>query len=183
MLDEPCIKADPRRRGKEKAGIHCRTAPSSSFSRPMPAPDPDAERERDAETAVWQIYRELDERRITRSCTLRTECCRFRLTGKVPLLTRGEALVAMRTLRAAGRKSVPTSPDGECPILDPTSARCRIYEGRPFGCRTHFCDAAGGPYARRDVIDLIRRLEEIDRALSGRGAMSLPAALSAVIRK
>lgn len=68
-------------------------------------------------------------------------------------------------------------------MLDPATARCRIYEGRPFGCRTHFCEAAGGPYSRREVIDLIRRLEEIDHDLSGRGAMSLPAALSAVIRK
>ena len=40
-----------------------------------------------------------------------------------------------------------------------------------------FCAAAGGPYARREVVDLIRRLEDIDRTLDGEGAMALPTAL------
>jgi len=68
-------------------------------------------------------------------------------------------------------------------MLDPATARCRIYEARPFGCRTHFCQAAGGPYARRDVVDLIRRLEVVDAKLGGDGARVLPSALSDVIRK
>lgn len=53
-----------------------------------------------------------------------------------------------------------------------------IYESRPFGCRTHFCAAAGGPYARRDVIDLIRRLEEIDQKLGGDGPRALCGAIA-----
>jgi hypothetical protein len=68
-------------------------------------------------------------------------------------------------------------------MLDPATSRCRIYEARPFGCRTHFCQAAGGPYARRDVLDLIRRLEDIDTQLGGDGAQALPTALADLIRK
>ena len=52
-----------------------------------------------------------------------------------------------------------------------------IYDGRPFGCRTHFCAAAGGPAARQDVRDLIQRLEVIDTRLGGSGAINLPAAV------
>ena len=55
--------------------------------------------------------------------------------------------------------------------------RCLIYEARPFGCRSHFCAAAGGPFLRRDVLDLIRRLENVDRQLAGDGVHALPAAV------
>ncbi|MCA9153074.1 MAG: hypothetical protein KDA92_27415, partial [Planctomycetales bacterium] len=46
-----------------------------------------------------------------------------------------------------------------------------------FGCRTHFCAAAGGPANRKDVRDLIHRLEEIDHRLGGNGGVSLPVAV------
>lgn len=54
-------------------------------------------------------------------------------------------------------------------MLQGKTGNCLIYENRPFGCRTHFCAAAGGPMARRDVLDLIRRLEAVDLALNGDG--------------
>jgi Fe-S-cluster containining protein len=54
-------------------------------------------------------------------------------------------------------------------LLDAQTGDCLIYNSRPFGCRTHFCAGAGGPYARREVIDLIRRLEAIDESLGGTG--------------
>jgi Fe-S-cluster containining protein len=127
---------------------------------------------------VRAVYRDLADRPIERSCELRTQCCHFKLTGKTPYLTRGEALVAARALRATGRKTLPSRNDGACPLLDAQTSRCLIYEDRPFGCRTHFCAAAGGPYARREVIDLIRRLEEIDEQLGGDGPRALPAAVS-----
>lgn len=130
---------------------------------------------------VRAIYRELDARPIERRCTIRTECCHFKLTGKTPYLTRGEALLAARALRATGRKALPSRNDGACPLLDPQSSRCLIYQDRPFGCRTHFCAAAGGPYARREVIDLIRRLEQIDEQLGGDGPRVLPGAISQVL--
>jgi len=127
---------------------------------------------------VRAIYRELAARPIEHSCTLRTECCQFRLTGKTPYLTKGEALVASQAVRASGRKVLPDRGDGSCPLLDPRTARCMIYESRPFGCRTHFCAEAGGPYSRKTVADLIRRLEDIDARLGGDGARSLPVALT-----
>lgn len=126
---------------------------------------------------VRTIYRDLAGRPLERSCELRAECCHFQLTGKTPYLTRGEALLAAHALRATGRKSLPSRDDGGCPLLDPQTSRCLIYEDRPFGCRTHFCPAAGGPYARRDVIDLIRRLEQIDEQLGGDGPRALPTAI------
>jgi Fe-S-cluster containining protein len=130
---------------------------------------------------VRRIYRDLTLRPVERDCTLRTGCCHFKLTGKTPYLTRGEALLAARALKASGRKSLPRRDDGACPLLDPSTSRCLIYEDRPFGCRTHFCAAAGGPYARREVTDLIRRLEQIDEQLGGDGPRALPAAISSVL--
>ena len=96
------------------------------------------------------------------------------------MMTKGEAIVAATALRAAGRTRLPVSLDaatGACPMLD-GKGRCLIYEARPFGCRTHFCAAAGGPYSRREVIDLIRRLEEVDERLGGEGPRALPDAVA-----
>ena len=138
-------------------------------------------REQDALDTVTEVYAELEKRPIERACTLRTDCCRFRLTGMVPYLTRGEALVAARGLRRTGRVKLPPREDGACPLLK-DDGRCLIYESRPFGCRTHFCAAAGGPYPRTEVLDLIRRLEDVDRDLGGDGALPLPTAVLRVLR-
>lgn len=135
----------------------------------MPAPDPLAAAKSTAAREVRKIYADLAVRPLERSCALRTDCCHFKLTGKTPLLTRGEALVAANALRATGRKTLPARTDGACPLLDPKTSRCLIYDARPFGCRTHFCASAGGPYPRTHVLDLIRRLEEIDQNLGGDG--------------
>ena len=118
---------------------------------------------------VRQVYVDLEQRPIERNCTRQTECCHFKLTGRIPYLTKGEALVAARALRTAGRKSLPENPSGACPMLESVTGNCLIYNDRPFGCRTHFCAAAGGPVARREVLDLIRRLEKIDNDLGGSG--------------
>jgi hypothetical protein len=132
---------------------------------------------------VRAVYTEVATRPIERNCTLRTECCHFQLTGRTPYLTRGEALLAARALRATGRKQLPERADGACPLLHPETQRCLIYADRPFGCRTHFCAAAGGPYARRDVLDLIRRLEAVDAALGGEGPRMLPGAVAGALRE
>ncbi|MEI6280109.1 MAG: YkgJ family cysteine cluster protein [Verrucomicrobiae bacterium] len=138
-------------------------------------PRRDAAEENRAIAAVREIYAELHP--AERACTLRKECCRFRITGKIPHLTKGEALVAARAFQATGRKFLPERADGACPLLHPETSRCLIYDSRPFGCRTHFCAAAGGPCARRDVVGLIRRLESIGQSLGGREARPLAAAL------
>jgi Fe-S-cluster containining protein len=127
---------------------------------------------------VRQIYADLAARPIDRNCVRLKECCHFKLTGRAPYLTKGEALVAAHALRATGRRQLPTNPSGACPLLDAQTGDCLIYDSRPFGCRTHFCAAAGGPYSRREVIDLIRRLETIDDSLGGDGPRVLPNAIT-----
>ena len=86
--------------------------------------------------------------------------------------------MAARGVRASGRKDLPKRSDGACPLLHPRTGKCTIYNDRPFGCRTHFCRAAGGPYARGEVVDLIRRLEKVDAMLGGDGARALPGAVA-----
>jgi Fe-S-cluster containining protein len=125
---------------------------------------------------VRAVYDELARRPVVRDCVRRTECCRFKLTGLTPYLTAGEALLAAKAWRATGRRELPHPADGSCPMLA-ADGRCLVYESRPFGCRTHFCEAAGGPVERRGVLDLIRRLEAVDEALSGRGPLPLSAAV------
>ena len=127
---------------------------------------------------VRQVYVDLAQRPIERNCVRRTECCHFKLTGRTPYLTKGEAIVAAKAFRATGRKSLPENADGSCPMLQPETGNCLIYQDRPFGCRTHFCAAAGGPIARRDVLDLIRRLEDVDLALNGNGPRPLQNAVA-----
>lgn len=132
---------------------------------------------------VRQIYADLAARPIERNCVRLKECCHFKLTGRTPYLTKGEALLAATALRASGRRTLPSNSSGACPLLDQETGNCVIYDSRPFGCRTHFCAAAGGPYSRREVIDLIRRLEAIDASLSGNGPQRLEGALSNALRE
>jgi uncharacterized protein len=127
---------------------------------------------------VRQVYVDLAQKPIQRNCVRRTECCHFKLTGRTPYLTKGEALVAAKALRATGRKSLPENADGSCPMLQQETGNCLIYQNRPFGCRTHFCAAAGGPIARREVLDLIRRLEDVDLVLNGDGPHPLQNAVA-----
>ena len=127
---------------------------------------------------VREIYADLATRPIERNCVRKSECCHFKLTGRTPYLTKGEALLAAHAFRATGRKSLPENPNGACPMLQSTTGDCLIYNDRPFGCRTHFCSAAGGPYARSEVIDLIHRLEKIDAELDGVGPRQLASAVA-----
>lgn len=130
---------------------------------------------------VRQIYADLAARPVERACSRLSECCQFRLTGLTPYLTKGEAIVAARAWRATGRKSLPEVSDGGCPLLERGTNRCLIYPDRPFGCRTHFCAAAGGPMARSEVLDLIRRLETVDAEMGGDGPRKLAAAVTAAL--
>jgi Fe-S-cluster containining protein len=90
-------------------------------------------------------------------------------------------LLAAKAFRSTGRKDLPAADDGVCPMLKRATGRCVIYADRPFGCRTHFCDAAGGPYARKEVLDLIRRLEDLDVRLKGDGPRKIISAVAAAL--
>ena len=140
-----------------------------------------SERPQNALNEVRQVFVDLAQRPFQRNCLRKTECCHFKLTGRTPYLTKGEAVVAAKALRATGRKSLPETADGSCPMLRQETGNCLIYEDRPFGCRTHFCAAAGGPLARREVLDLIRRLEDVDLVLNGNGPRPLQNAVADVL--
>lgn len=136
---------------------------------------------------LMEVRRLLDEgafraSRAQRFCTGAADCCRFRLTGETPHVTLGEAWVAWKAWRASGRTRLELPPDGSCPFLS-GQGRCMIYEGRPLACRTHFCVPAGGALPRREVIDLIHALEDIDAALGGDGAAGCPEAVERLSRK
>ena len=132
---------------------------------------------------VRAVYAELAKRPLERACQARTECCQFQLTGLTPYLTKGEALVAAKGFRATGRKELSEVTDGACPMLKRETGKCMIYADRPFGCRTHFCEAAGGAYPRKQVLDLIRRLEEVDQRLKGDGPRKIEAAVAAALEE
>src|SRR5258708_39283544 len=72
---------------------------------------------REALEEVRAVYRDLENRPIERACTRLTECCQFKLTGRTPMLTKGEAVLAARALRASGRKAMPERAGGGCPLL------------------------------------------------------------------
>ena len=129
---------------------------------------------------VRSIYEALAQRPIQRQCQARTTCCRFQLTGELPLVTHAEALYAAVGVRASGRKKLKPHPEGACPLLG-KDGRCTIYAHRPFGCRTHFCIAAGGMYPRKEVADLIHRLEALDEKIRGDGSRDLPVAVNAAL--
>lgn len=137
----------------------------------------------DVQKEVGAIYADLDARPFERNCTSLTTCCRFKLTGETPYLTKVEALYAIQAWKARGGGRLRESgKDGSCPMLEQTTGRCQIYEARPFGCRTHFCRAAGGPYARRQVVDLIHKLEDLSRALGQDEAQPLRTALEGAMQ-
>ena len=90
--------------------------------------------------------------------------------------------MAWKAWRASGRTRLELPPDASCPFLS-GQRKCMIYEGRRLACRTHFCVPAGGALPRREVIDLIHALEDIDAALGGDGAARLPEAVERLSRK
>lgn len=132
---------------------------------------------------VRAVYQDLAKRPVQRNCIARTECCQFQLTGLTPHLTKGEALLAAKAFRATGRRDFPEEDNGICPMLNCKTGRCLIYADRPFGCRTHFCETAGGPYSRKEVLDLIRRLEDLDVRLQGNGPRKLFPAVADVLEE
>ena len=81
--------------------------------------------------AVEAVYSRLEAIELpVRNCQARTTCCAFKLTGRTPMLTAGEALVAARGVRASGRKKLPPTTDpstGRCPLLG-SDDRCTIYK-------------------------------------------------------
>ena len=100
--------------------------------------------ERNAAVAEVQVvYSDLAARPIDRRCTLRTECCHFKLTGLTPFLTKGEALLAAKALRASGRRKISDRKDGACPLLDPETLALPRLSGSSFRVSHPFLRSGG----------------------------------------
>lgn len=143
-----------------------------------------AEREDQLLAELSEVYRDADAVHWGWTCPASTECCRFGITGREPYVTSIELLAVRRAAAARGGmrswKRAPTAgrdPGGAstsgvalpvvadertCPMLD-ASGRCAVYDARPLGCRTFFCDraTAGGKVKQRDVNALVRRIQDI----------------------
>src|SRR5262249_44730554 len=100
---------------------------------------------------LGEVYRDVDRLHAGWSCPASTECCRFGITGREPYVTSIE-IAALRKAIAArggarswkkakdGRVALPLARDERrCPLLD-DAGRCAVYDARPLGCRTFYCD-------------------------------------------
>lgn len=79
------------------------------------------------------------------SCPGSAECCHLAVTKRPPWLWPTEWQVVEQALAAQGRSVPPPRADQACRLLDSAGQKCTIYDARPFGCRTFFCDKRTGP--------------------------------------
>lgn len=129
------------------------------------------------------IYRDVDTALGVDSCPATTECCRFGITGREPYVTSIEVALVERAIarrggaRALGRAPSPLQEEATfradkrrlgmideqpCPLLD-ANARCSVYDARPIGCRTYFCERAtrSSSVGQRDINEFVRRIKDI----------------------
>jgi uncharacterized protein len=98
-------------------------------------------------------------------------CCHFGEIGREPYVTALEMAVVERAVAARGgfprrgrqaRRSLPIAEDPRtCPLLSP-AGRCTIYEARPLGCRTFFCEGRGlTSSSRKELLAMSRRVADV----------------------
>jgi hypothetical protein len=102
-------------------------------------------------------------------------CCHFAKIGREPYVTTLEMVEVARAVAARGglpKRRLPTVETlRTCPLLSP-SGRCTIYEARPLGCRTYFCEGAGPPgraRARKVLLAIARRVADASARAFPRG--------------
>ena len=109
------------------------------------------------------VFARVDTMMAPFSCPASTGCCRFGQTGREPYLTRLEE-EALRSAQAArpSKKLPLVGASSDCTFLQ-GDGRCSVYETRPFGCRTFFCEEREGPktFPRREVNRLAQELLEL----------------------
>jgi hypothetical protein len=118
------------------------------------------------------LYRETDALLAGSSCPGSTDCCRFGLTGREPYVTSVEIAAVERAIRRRGgplspkRRALPIAGPAQkeriCPLLD-VNGRCSVYESRPFGCRTFYCERAivARRFSPSEMRELVNRLRDI----------------------
>jgi uncharacterized protein len=145
-----------------------------------PRPDAGDRKDRDAKLAALRdLYAEVDARFAGWSCDASTDCCHFGRTGREPYVTSIELAAVLQARARSGRKpaadpaprrpndrkSLPLAKDERrCPLLD-DAGRCSVYEARPFGCRTFFCERAlaGDKVGQRDINAFVARIRDLAR--------------------
>ncbi|NUP07948.1 MAG: hypothetical protein HOW73_18030 [Polyangiaceae bacterium] len=123
------------------------------------------------------LYRDVDQAYAGTSCEATTECCRFGLTGREPYVTAVEMALVRRAVARRGSRARGAGPrplhetmrelpvisdERACPLLS-AEGRCSIYDDRPFGCRTFFCERKSS-YAEvkhRELLAFVSRLKQI----------------------
>lgn len=139
----------------------------------------------DASTSLDELrrfYADVDAAYAGTSCPATTECCRFGRTGREPYVTSVELALVRRAIarRGGGRPARPkplhetrvglaiVSDERVCPMLGP-EGKCAVYEDRPFGCRTYFCDRATrlSEVKHKEMLAFVARLKGIAVRHSG----------------
>jgi len=116
--------------------------------------------------ALRALYREADEALDGWTCDVSLDCCHFARTGREPHLWPNEWELLQRAVAANGRRRGPllaVFEDRRCPLLD-DHGRCSVYEARPFGCRTFFCERAVGStrkLPRAELAAIGRRIADL----------------------
>ena len=120
------------------------------------------------------LYDDADALHRGTSCPTSTECCRFGITGRQPYVTSIETLAVRNALARRGgalsdnRRALPILMSAErervCPLLD-RQQRCSVYEVRPLGCRTYFCERAdkGAGPSRPQLREIMREPDVIKK--------------------
>jgi Fe-S-cluster containining protein len=108
------------------------------------------------------LYRQADAAYARFRCPASAECCQLAKRGRQPWLWPVEMTALEEALRRQGRSAPAARADGGCPLLDGQGRRCTVYEGRPFGCRTYFCErASGGRHPLEATAALAARLQAL----------------------
>ena len=126
--------------------------------------------------ALEALYRDIDAAYASTSCPSSSECCRFGRTGREPHVTSIEMVLVRRAVSRRASRRFPTpaplhlkmaelpvvADERVCPMMSP-DGRCSIYEARPLGCRTFFCDRKTtlSEVRHRELLAFVSRLKQI----------------------
>ena len=114
------------------------------------------------------LYAEIDRAFSGWACEASTDCCRFGVTGREPYPTAIEMAELERAVKARGglpkRRSLPVAGERRCTLLG-DDGRCLVYDARPFGCRTFFCqraqDAMGQALPKKVIAEVSRKVADL----------------------
>ena len=122
--------------------------------------------ERRALHALDRIYRTVKDRQQGWGCARSGECCQLARTGREPYAWPLE-WIRVREALARAKRSIPgPREDGACALLD-ANGGCSVYEDRPLGCRTFFCERGAGPtrITRAQITASMVALERVAQTL------------------